>query len=82
MDELCEEEYKKQQIERLNNITIATNSLKTAMSYIEDSCKPCDQCSLNQHTCDVNKSYKMIKKAMTDLDAFRYHLENSIRRGF
>lgn len=74
-------EYKKETLERLNNIAFATKSLKEAMKYVKESCNLCGRCNLTKTTCDVAKSYKKIDKAMVELDAFRYHLENSIRRG-
>lgn len=80
--ESWEEEYKKQEIERLGDINVAVKSLDEAMEYIEKSCKPCGRCSLDKNTCDVNKSYKKVKKAREELDTFRNNLENYIRKGF
>lgn len=76
-----EEKWKKETIERLNNITDATKSLKETMKYVKESCNLCGRCNLTKSTCDVAKAYKKINKATEELDAFRYHLENSIRRG-
>ena len=81
MDESWEEEYKKQEIEKLNNLTFAVKSLDETMEYIKKSCKPCELCIVNKNKCDINKSYKKIKKAREELDNFRYNLENYIRRG-